>query len=57
MRTGGYKMSADGKSNSDENFVSKGVSSLAYSLRMSMENLRIKDDVGRQKRISTGLMG
>ena len=50
-------MSADGKSNSDENFVLKGVSSLAYSLRMSMENLRIKDDIGRQKRISTGLMG
>ena len=37
-------MSADGKSNSNGNFVLKGASSEAHSLWMSMENLRIRDD-------------
>ena len=37
-------MSADGKSNSDGNVVLKGASSEANSLRMRMENLRIRDD-------------
>ena len=37
-------MSADGKSNSDGNVVLKGASSEAHSIRMSMENLRIRDD-------------
>ena len=37
-------MSADGKSNSDGNIVLKGASSEAHSLRMSMENLGIRND-------------
>ena len=36
-------MFADGKSNSDGNVVFEGASSEAHSLRMSMENLRIRD--------------
>ena len=42
--TGGYKMSGDGKSNSDGNIVLKEASSEAHSLQMSMKNLRIRDD-------------
>ena len=42
--TGGYKMSTDGKSNSDGNILLKGASSEAHSIWMSMENLRIRDD-------------
>ena len=37
-------MSADGKSNSDGNVELKGASSKGSILRMSMENLRIRDD-------------
>ena len=37
-------MSADGKSNSDGNIVLKGTSSEAQSLRMSVENTRIRDN-------------
>ena len=37
-------MSADGKSNSGGNVVLKGASSETHSLRVSMENLRIRDD-------------
>ena len=37
-------MSADGKSNSDGNIVLKGASSEDHSLRMSMENLGIRND-------------
>ena len=43
-------MSADGKSNSDGNVVLKEASSEANSLRMSMENLRIRDDAERHNR-------
>ena len=42
--TGGYKMSADGKSNSDGNVVLKEASSEAHSLLMNMVNLRIRYD-------------
>ena len=38
-------MSADGKSNNDGNVVLKRASSEAHSLRMSMENLMIRDDI------------
>ena len=37
-------MSADKKSDSDGNVGFKGAASEAHSLRMSMENLRIRDD-------------
>ena len=37
-------MSADGKSNSNRNVVLKGSSSEGHSLRVSMENLRSRDD-------------
>ena len=47
-------MSADGKSSSDGDVLLKGASSESHSLRMSMENLRIRDDTGTQERISTG---
>ena len=52
-------MSADGKSNSNGNVALKGASSEANSLRMSMENLRIRNDTeghnrGYQLRNSNG---
>ena len=37
-------MSADVKSNSDGNVLLKGESSKTHSLRMSMENVRVRDD-------------
>ena len=43
-------MSVDGKSNSDGNTVLKGASSEAHGLRMSMENLKIRDETEGQKR-------